>query len=217
MNGGSSAPSSLVKALLTVRACHAKWLPEANGSLLSGKATWNWRESIVSTRRLTFTALLLASVLGLPLAGRLRSVPMPLIAPPPYVGAPRTLNEALDLLGEWLPPQELEQVRTLSEREMVLRYYRGLGQGIRNSWGLWSGGSGISSQLCAMGMRDAEMMSVVVLQSFWRRVHSQPLRVEEQVRQMTEAEAKMISDWRAAHPGELAIRPSGCPVRDWIE
>ena len=67
------------------------------------------------------------------------------------------------------------------------------------------------------GMRDAEMMSVVVLQSFWRRVHSQPLRVEEQVRQMTEAEAKMISDWRAAHPGELAIRPSGCPVRDWIE
>jgi len=70
----------------------------------------------------------------------------------------------------------------------------------RNSWGLWSGGSGISNQLCAMGMRDAEAVSVLVLQSFWRRVHSQPLRVEEQVRRMNEAEAKMLSEWRAAHP-----------------
>ena len=142
---------------------------------------------------------------------------MPPIAQPPYGGYPRTLNEALDFLSEWLPPQELEQARTLSEREMVGRYYQGLGMGMRNSWGLWSGGSGISNQLCAMGMRDAEAMSVVILQSFWRRVHSQPLRVEEQVREMNDADAKMLSEWRAAHPGEPAIRVSGCPVRDWIE
>jgi len=167
--------------------------------------------------RIAFVVLLLAGVLGFPLVERLRSVPLPPVAPPPYVGSPRTLNEGLDFLGEWLPPQELAQVRPLSEREMVGRYYQGLGRGIRNGWGLWSGGSGISDQLCAMGMRDAEAMSVLVLQSFWRRVHSQPLRVEEQVRQMNEAEAKMLSEWRAAHPGDLAIRPSGCPVRDWLE
>jgi hypothetical protein len=189
----------------------------SNSSVPSGKATWKWRQFIVSTRRLAFIALLLAGLLGFPLVERLRSVPLPPIAPPPYAGPPRTLNEALDLLGEGLSPQELEQVRTLSEREMVGRYYQGLGRGIRNSWGLWSGGSGISNQLCAMGMRDAEAMSVLILQSFWRRVHSEPLRVEEQVRQMNEAEAKMLSEWRAAHSGELAIRPSGCPVRDWIE
>ena len=183
----------------------------------SGEAAWNWREFAVSTRSITFTALLLAAVLGPPVVAYLRPVPLPPVAQLPYAGSPRTLNDALDLLGEWLPPEELGHVRALSEDEMVGRYYQGLGRGMRNSWGLWSGGSGISDQLCAMGMRDAEAMSVLILQSFWRRVHSQPLRVEEQIRQMNEADAKMLSEWRSAHPDELAIRPSGCPVRDWIE
>ena len=99
-----------------------------------------------------------------------------------------------------------------------MTYYRDFGMGLRNGWGLWSGESGIAAEFCSMGLPDAEAMSDVILRSLWRRLHSQPLLVEEQVRALKEADARMRADWRAARPDDPELfRPSGCPVRDWVE
>lgn len=170
-------------------------------------------------RRLGFAALLLGffGFVGLRVAEGLRSVPMPPVAQPLSDRPPRTLSEALDLLDGAFSAQQLAEMQTLSEEEMWVTYYQNLGRGMRNSWGLWSGKSGVAAEFCAMGLQDAEAMSVVILRSFWRRVHSLPLRVEEQVRQMRAREDKVIDEWRRAHPEEVLIRPSGCPVRDWID
>ena len=159
-----------------------------------------------------FSAIVLA-VLVTPL----QSVPMPPIAEPPSSRPPQSLKEGLTLLEETLSPKMLMDMRSLSEREMTMVYYRDFGRGLRNAWALWSGESGIGAEFCAMGLSDAEAMSVVSLQSFWRRLHSQALHVEEQVRAMKEADARARTEWRAARPDDSWFRPSGCPVRDWVD
>jgi hypothetical protein len=143
---------------------------------------------------------------------------MPPIAQPPTGRPPQSLKEGLNLLEETLPPEVLKDMRSLSEHEMTTAYYSDFGRGLRNEWGLWSGGSGISAEFCSMGLSDAEAMSVVILQSFWRRIRSQPLRVEEQIRAMKVADAKLRAERRGTKPDDFDwFRPSGCPVRDWVD
>lgn len=169
-------------------------------------------------RKLAFAVFFLAllGLLGFRLAEGLRTVPMPPVAEPFSERRPRTLNEGLDILSNVFTSEQLAEMRHLSEKEMVYRYYLNLGRDLRNEWGLWSGKSGIAAEFCSKGLQDGEAMSVVILQSFWRRVHSVPLRVEEQIQEAKAADAKNLAEWRRAHPDELHIRLSGCPVRDWI-
>ena len=93
---------------------------------------------------------------------------------------PQTLDEALDTLERGLPAHALDELRA-SESDVVLPLQDTLGRWMRDRWGLWTDAP-LARHLRELGLEHADDMSGVVLTSFWRRLHFQPLRVEAQVR-----------------------------------
>ena len=93
---------------------------------------------------------------------------------------PIDLEDSLLQLACTLDSDVVDEMREGSEKNMVL-YHHGLGTGLRNGWGLWKG-SRLSKYFNEIGLVHPDDMSGVILTSFWRRLHGQPLRVEEQVR-----------------------------------
>jgi hypothetical protein len=93
--------------------------------------------------------------------------------------APVTLSEALDRLQQTLPAQTITNMHDGSEADMV-EYHMSLGLRIRNRWGLWARGP-LYQNLAALGLRHPDDMSAVILTSFWRRLHGQPLELDAQV------------------------------------
>ena len=93
--------------------------------------------------------------------------------------APATLDECLVMLADRLPEDVVEAMRNGTEADMI-HYHHGLGTWIRNTWGLWSRGP-LYSHFRDRGLEHPDDMSAVILTSFWRRLHGQPLRFEEQV------------------------------------
>jgi hypothetical protein len=92
---------------------------------------------------------------------------------------PRTLAEAHDALGRVLA---LELVRTLaakSEAEVIADDVH-LGLWVREFWGLWNGGA-LHDHLAGLGLRHPDEMSELVLVTWWRHLHDQPLRVDDEV------------------------------------
>jgi hypothetical protein len=93
---------------------------------------------------------------------------------------PRTLGDALEALERSLP-RETIQALYASETDVTLELQDTLGRFLREHWGLWTGGP-LADHLRGLGLDHPDDMSGVILTSFWRRLHFQPLRVEAQVR-----------------------------------
>ncbi len=67
-----------------------------------------------------------------------------------------------------------------SEDDMAL-YHHGLGTWIRNNWGLWEG-SRLSVWFQKKGIEHPDIMSGIILTSFWRHLNGKPIGLEEQFR-----------------------------------
>ncbi|MEZ4332398.1 MAG: DUF6794 domain-containing protein [Myxococcota bacterium] len=93
---------------------------------------------------------------------------------------PARLEDAIVHLACTLPPKVLDEMYNGDEDAMV-RWHHGLGTGIRNSWGLWSG-SLLQRDLFERGLRHPDDMSGVIFNSLWRKLHGKSLDVEGQVR-----------------------------------
>jgi hypothetical protein len=93
---------------------------------------------------------------------------------------PQNLNECFIELRKILTPKELEKFILCSEDELW-KYHHGLGQWLRNNWGLWQG-SDLKSSFEEMGLWHADDMSGVIIDSFHRHLKDEPLRLEEQVK-----------------------------------
>ncbi|MBI5819971.1 MAG: hypothetical protein HZA88_13385 [Verrucomicrobia bacterium] len=93
---------------------------------------------------------------------------------------PANLEDAHAWLQKHLPAEELQRIRNMeSEGEMNI-YHFGLGMGMRNEWALWAG-SRLSRYFNELGIHHPDDMSGIILTTFWRRLHNQPLRLDEQV------------------------------------
>jgi hypothetical protein len=92
---------------------------------------------------------------------------------------PNNLEESFAELDRILPQSEKLMIRLSSDSSM-LSYHRGLGMALRNEWGLWQG-SKISKYFKDQGIHHADDMSSIILKSYWKRLHNQPLQLEEQI------------------------------------
>jgi hypothetical protein len=92
---------------------------------------------------------------------------------------PGDLDEAFAELDRMLPAEIVEEMRTGTEDDMVV-YHFGLGMWMRNNWGLW-GGSKLEEHLTALGLEHPDDMSAVILESYWRKLNSKPLALEDKV------------------------------------
>jgi hypothetical protein len=95
------------------------------------------------------------------------------------VYVPTDLEDAFGELQKMLRPDLLKEMKNGSEQDMI-RYHMGLGLWMRNNWGLW-GGSRLAKYFNGVGIFHPDDMSGVILDSFWRHLNSQPIKLEEQV------------------------------------
>jgi hypothetical protein len=93
---------------------------------------------------------------------------------------PEDLEDTFVELNRMLHPKLVERMQQGSEEDMS-EYHMGLGMWIRNNWGLW-GGSRLSRWFNERGICHPDDMSSIVLDSYWRRLHDQPLELEHQIK-----------------------------------
>lgn len=152
-------------------------------------------------------AVPVALIIGL-LAATWRAEPMPAVAGSKR--PPRDLNEALQRMESSLPPKIVEEIRRIDERDM------GKYSAVGDAWS-WPGLDGVAQHLCGLGLPHNEDTTGRVLRLLWRRIHGQPLQVEQLVQEWNDALSEGREWLRAAHAEVWPlIFSTSCPVRDWL-
>jgi hypothetical protein len=77
-----------------------------------------------------------------------------------------------------LSPEELTTIDAMPSENDMSQYHFGLGVDIRNDWGLWQG-SPLAKHMRELGFTDPDIMSGVILKTFWCKRHGQDFRLEE--------------------------------------
>ena len=111
---------------------------------------------------------------------------------------PKNLEDCFVELKKMLHPTLINEMRLQSEDDMIL-YHHGLGTWIRNNWALWAKGR-LSKYFNEVGIKHPDDMSGIILTSFWRHLHSQPIKLDEQV----ECYKK---HWRDLEEKEASVTP----------
>jgi len=93
---------------------------------------------------------------------------------------PKDLDDCFDRLKKILKPEELAEMKNGTEREMS-QYHFGLGMWMRNNWGLWKGGR-LAKWFNDKGIQHPDDMSGIILDSFWRHLHSKPIELDKQIK-----------------------------------
>jgi hypothetical protein len=114
---------------------------------------------------------------------------------------PANVDDAHAYLKKHLPAEELQHIRDMKSEAEMIEYHMGMGMGMRNQWALWAG-SRLSRYFDNLGIHHPDDMSGIILETFWRRLHHQPLRLDERI-------AYYKAFWeRAAVPANLRT-PAG--------
>jgi len=139
---------------------------------------------------------------------------------------PADLDDALKQLDKILPAKTREEMRKGKEGDMS-RYHMGLGLWMRNNWGLW-GGSRLSKWFSGHAVFHPDDMSMVILTSYYRRLHGKPIELAKQVKaiqafyadaeKVEEAEKKKAAATRIAIKGMMlgvTVAPGEAAVVDF--
>lgn len=79
---------------------------------------------------------------------------------------PTSVEAAVRVLREMIPEDEKAKIAVMPEHELTMLHF-GLGQWIRNNFGLWDGNPTL---LTATGQRDPDDASEVIIRAFWQRL-----------------------------------------------
>jgi len=93
---------------------------------------------------------------------------------------PINLDEAVLQLTKILPDTTQQQVLSMTEEEFLAGTHLGLGMWIRNNWRLWRGGK-LANDFKTKGIFHPDDMSGIILTSYYRHLHNQDLKIEEQI------------------------------------
>jgi len=93
---------------------------------------------------------------------------------------PTTLEEAIVALDTHLEDIDREEIKNTDEETFTVEMHHCMGRWIRNEWGLWEVGP-LKVWFEAKGVHHADDMSGIILTSYHRRMHDQPIKLEEQI------------------------------------
>ncbi len=93
---------------------------------------------------------------------------------------PKDLNDCFIELSKILELKDLKELKNGTEEEMAGQHHF-LGRYLRNTWELW-GESCLSKWFNDQGIKHADDMSGIILDSFWRYLNSKPIKIDEQVK-----------------------------------
>lgn len=95
---------------------------------------------------------------------------------------PLTLSDCFDILREIMEDSEdKEWFKNCNEDDAVNSTHHGLGEWIRNNWGLWSKKSSLYDFLKKLGLWHADDMSSFILRSYHRHINDKDLDLLGQV------------------------------------
>lgn len=97
---------------------------------------------------------------------------------------PTTLDECMEALKERLSPADQVALIRSSADDLGL-YHHGLGQWIRNNWGLWKGGP-LLDHMTSLGFLHADDMSMSIIREFWARMNNKPSVLQEDIKKYKE-------------------------------
>jgi hypothetical protein len=101
---------------------------------------------------------------------------------------PPLLEDCLCKLAE-MHSTDLNQWKEMPERQAIGVCHHGLGQQIRNDWGLW-GESTLSKFFNRVGIHHPDDMSGIILTSYHRRLNGRPIDLEGQIQHYKDYWAK---------------------------
>jgi len=94
---------------------------------------------------------------------------------------PKNLNEAISQLDILLTEKDKKDVYDMTERDYTTNSHFSTGMWIRNNWGLW-GGQELAKYFNALGIYHPDDMSGIILCSYYRHIHNQDYKLEEQIK-----------------------------------
>lgn len=101
--------------------------------------------------------------------------------PIPEFFIPKTLDEAVGYLLKNTTNDNIEYIKSITENQFLGETHFSVGMSLRNTWGLWRGWD-LAKHFNEIGIYHADDMSGIILTSFYRRVHNQDIRLQEQIK-----------------------------------
>ena len=98
---------------------------------------------------------------------------------------PKNLAECHRTLDTLLADSTQQKIMAMTESEFTSGAHFGLGMWIRNNWGLW-GGSRLQDYFENKGLHHPDDMSGIILTTYWRYKHGQPLGVKKEIKKYKE-------------------------------
>lgn len=97
---------------------------------------------------------------------------------------PKTIDECMIAITEMLPTQEVNKLVSFSKEELIQTHH-GLGQWIRNNWGLWAGGD-LKNHMSSLGFTHPDDMSSAIIDEYWNRSNNKPSELAKYAEQCKE-------------------------------
>lgn len=79
---------------------------------------------------------------------------------------PKNIEDCFYSLSKILKEKDIEEIKSLSKRDEVIKYHHNLGMWLRNNWGLW-GGSRLQQYLIKRGLKHPDDMSHTILEFYY--------------------------------------------------
>ncbi|MBO4599721.1 MAG: hypothetical protein J5641_03175, partial [Bacteroidales bacterium] len=98
---------------------------------------------------------------------------------------PKNLADCHRTLDTLLTDSTQQRIMSMTESEFTSGAHFGLGMWIRNNWGLW-GGSRLQDYFEKKGLHHPDDMSGIILTTYWRYKHGQPLGVKKEIKKYKE-------------------------------
>jgi len=80
---------------------------------------------------------------------------------------PTTVEAAVDILLDQLLPKDIEHIRSLPKKNLILMHH-GLGRCIRNNFGLWQDNEELLNTACDDAHPDSASMTIII--ALWKRL-----------------------------------------------
>lgn len=94
---------------------------------------------------------------------------------------PKNLDEAISQLDILLTEKKKKDIYDMTEKDYISNSHFSTGMWIRNNWGLW-GGQELAKYFNALGIYHPDDMSGIILCSYYRHIHNQDYKLEEQIK-----------------------------------
>lgn len=94
---------------------------------------------------------------------------------------PVNLEEAVEQLRIIHHDSTKQKILEMTEDEFLGGAHMGLGMWMRNNWGLWKGKE-LAKYFNSIGIYHPDDMSGIILTTYYRKLHDQELKVDEQVK-----------------------------------